>query len=60
MLKTGLYTYENCNGLIDVVEGLDGKFYCQRFVMSASGQDRINIGTEQVLTELPQNWYKFL
>lgn len=60
MLKTGLYTYENCNGWIDVVEGKDGKLYCQRFIMNASGTDRINIGKEWVLTELPQNWFKFL
>lgn len=59
MLKTGLYTYENCNGWIDVVESKDGKLYCQRFIMNASG-DRINIGKEWVLTELPQNWFKFL
>lgn len=54
MDRTGFYTYDNCNGYIDVLQ-CGNDLYCQRFIVGTSN-NRINVGEEFILNELPNNW----
>ena len=53
---SGFYTYDDCNGYIDVLQ-CGSNLYCQRFIVGSSN-NRINTGNEFVLDEIPSNWVK--
>ena len=56
MDMSGIYTYDDCNGYIDVLQ-CGSNLYCQRFIVGSSN-NRISVGNEFVLNELPSNWVK--
>ena len=56
MDMSGFYTYDDCNGYIDVLQ-CGSNLYCQRFIVGLSN-NRINTGNEFVLDKIPSNWVK--